>query len=94
MRAFHLVMLEPESSISRRVDFWAESPDHAFQIARTEADGIHVELWEGDALLARMTKTSADVWKLLPSSTPPRPEAVIPFDNIPVHSDAMRLQPQ
>ena len=93
MRAFHLMMVDPESSITRRIDFRAESPDHAFQVARTEADGIHVELWEGRALLARMTKTSADVWKLLPSLAQPAPDAAVPFDHIPVRSDSMRLQP-
>lgn len=73
MRAFHLILLDDEAGPPRRVDFRAEGPDHAFQVARNETDGIHVELWEGEALLARMTKTAANVWKLLPSSTRPRP---------------------
>lgn len=96
MRAFHLMMLDTESSVPRRVDFHAESPDHAFQVARTEADGIHVELWEGRALLARMTKASADMWKLLPSLAQPEPgpEAVIPFEHMAVDGDAMRLEAQ
>ncbi|MBJ7501767.1 MAG: hypothetical protein JHC57_18580 [Sphingopyxis sp.] len=68
MRAFHLMLLDDASSSPRRVDFRAEGPDHAFQIARNETDGINVELWEGESLLARMTKTAANVWKLLPSS--------------------------
>jgi len=67
MRAFHLMLLDTASSEPRRIDFEAESPDHAFQVARNETDGVHVELWEGGALLARMTKTTANVWKLLPS---------------------------
>jgi len=34
-------------SPNRGVDFKAESPDHAFQVARNEEEGIYVELWEG-----------------------------------------------
>ncbi len=75
MRAFHLILLDDEAGPPRRVDFRAEGPDHAFQVARNETDGIHVELWEGGSLLARMTKTAANVWKLLPSSTLPEKDA-------------------
>lgn len=66
MRSFHLIVQDIETSKLRRVDFRAASPDHAFQIARNEADGTEVELWEGEAILARMTKGTANVWKLLP----------------------------
>jgi len=67
MRSFHMMMLDDQSIAPRRVEFQAESPDHAFQVARNEIDGVHVELWEGKALLARMTKTADNVWKLLPA---------------------------
>ena len=63
MRAFHLLFDEAEP---RRIDFQAEGPDHAFQIARNENQGVNVTLWEGERLLARMTKTEANVWKLHP----------------------------
>lgn len=63
MRAFHLLIDDTET---RRIDFHAEGPDHAFQIARNENDGVNVTLWEGERLLARMTKTEANVWKLHP----------------------------
>jgi hypothetical protein len=63
MRAFHLLIDEVEP---RRIDFRAEGPDHAFQIARNESHGVNVTLWEGERLLARMTKTEANVWKLHP----------------------------
>lgn len=66
MRAYHLLLLDQGSSAPRRVDFTAESPDHAFQVARNEKDGLHVELWEADRLLARMTKSEIQLWKLLP----------------------------
>lgn len=66
MRAFHLLLLDHGSDEPRRVDFSAESPDHAFQVARNEREGIHVELWDSDRLLARMTKSEANIWKLLP----------------------------
>lgn len=83
MRAFHLMLLDAESAEPRRVDFQAESPDHAFQVARNETDGVHVELWEGGALLARMTKTTANVWKLLPSGTHPESGGTGPIMPIP-----------
>lgn len=63
MRAFHLLI---DDSEPRRIDFQAEGPDHAFQIARNESEGVHVTLWEGEHLLARMTKTEANMWKLHP----------------------------
>jgi hypothetical protein len=66
MRRFHLILLDDMSSEPRRIDFHAEGPDHAFQVARNETDGTHVELWDGDNLLARMTKSTANMWKLLP----------------------------
>ena len=67
MRPFHIILQDGIDSQPRRVDFYAESPDHAFQIARNEADGVNVELWEGAKLLARMTKSGANMWKLLPT---------------------------
>jgi hypothetical protein len=68
MRAYHL-LISSAASVSRRVDFYAESPDHAFQIARNEEVGIDVELWEGDRILARMTKSGANIWKLVGSGS-------------------------
>ncbi len=64
MRHFHMILLADTASAPRRVEFQAEGPDHAFQIARNEENGIQVELWEGNKLLARMTKSGADIWKL------------------------------
>jgi hypothetical protein len=84
MRVFHLMLLDTASREPRRVDFEAESPDHAFQVARNETDGIHVELWEGGALLARMTKSAANVWKLLPTAASPSPVDLGPVDHIPL----------
>ena len=66
MRAFHLIISDAETEEPRRIDFHAEGPDHAFQIARNENQGVDVALWEGRHLLARMTKTEANVWKLHP----------------------------
>lgn len=67
MRPFHMIMRDSSDTEPRRLDFHAEGPDHAFQIARNEAVGVHVELWEGSTLLARMTKSGAHMWKLLPT---------------------------
>ena len=66
MRSFHLIISDAEMTEPRRIDFHAEGPDHAFQIARNEERGVDVALWEGPHLLARMTKTEANVWKLHP----------------------------
>lgn len=66
MCPFHLILFDAAKAVPRRVDFEATSPDHAFQIARNESDGVYVELWEGSALLARMTKSGANIWQLLP----------------------------
>ena len=66
MRTYHLLLLDDASATPRRVEFKADSPDQAFQVARNERDGIHVELWESDRLLVRMSKDGA-VWKLLPT---------------------------
>ncbi|MBE1527946.1 hypothetical protein GGC65_002402 [Sphingopyxis sp. OAS728] len=67
MPAFHMLLHCPSRRDARRIDFHAEGPDHAFQIARNEADGTGVELWEGDKLLVRMAKTIGNVWEILPS---------------------------
>jgi len=64
--SYHLILKDAESSAARRVDFRAASPDHAFQIARNEATGIYVELWDGSSLLARMTKSADNMWQLHP----------------------------
>lgn len=68
MQAFHLMVGRSETSELRRVDFEAEGPDHAFQIARNESEAAHIELWEGKLLLARMSRMDSNVWKLLPLS--------------------------
>ena len=68
MRPFHMILQDAAGTQLRRVDFHAEGPDHAFQIARNESDGVHVELWQGSKLLARMTKSGANIWKLLPTA--------------------------
>ena len=68
MRPFHMILQDAPGAELRRVDFNAEGPDHAFQIARNEGDGVHVELWQGSMLLARMTKSGANIWKLLPTA--------------------------
>src|SRR3546814_17772979 len=60
MRPFHMILQDAAGTQLRRVDFHAEGPDHAFQIARNESDGVHVELWQGATLLARMTKSGAN----------------------------------
>lgn len=67
MRAYHLLVADQGSAEPRRVDFIAESPDHAFRVARNETAGTSCELWDGDKLLARMTKSGAELWQLHPT---------------------------
>ena len=64
MRAFYLIIDDAGSVQPRRIDFQAEGPDHAFQIARNETDGINVTLCEGERVLARMTKTTSNLLQL------------------------------
>lgn len=89
MRKFHMILLADSASNPRRVEFQAEGPDHAFQVARTEEDGVHVELWEGGELLARMTKSGADIWKL-ESSLGATLAACEPLRYLRPHSPAVR----
>lgn len=88
MRRFHLIMLDDASCEPRRIDFHAESPDHAFQVARNETEGTHVELWDGDILLARMTKSACNMWKLLPHRDP----ATTALSNISLHPGGRDVQ--
>ena len=64
MPAYCLMVSDAEARAAKRVDFIAESPDQAFQVARNVTDGTHCELWEGGKLLARMTKTGGELWQL------------------------------
>lgn len=80
MRTYHL-MIEGESAC-RSIAFAAESPDHALRIAEREAEGIDAELWDGEVLLARMTKAGPNLWKLHPCQRPDgRRTGPMPQDN-------------
>jgi hypothetical protein len=62
VQKYHLVV-EGDSD-RRSIDFQAETPDYALNIAEREADGTRAELWQGETLLARMTKAAPNLWKL------------------------------
>ncbi|WP_447752144.1 hypothetical protein [Sphingopyxis fribergensis] len=85
MRAFHMILLADSAAAPRRVDFFAESHDHAFQVARNETNGIVVELWDDEALLARMTKSGDNLWKLHASESPVAANQIFPSVGEPVH---------
>ncbi len=70
MPAYFMMISDAEAHAAKRVDFIAESPDQAFQVARNVTDGTYCELWDHDRLLARMTKSSAELWQLLPTTPP------------------------
>ena len=79
MPAYFLMISGAGKREAKRVDFVAESPDQAFQVARNVSDGTYCELWEGGSLLARMTK-SGELWQLLattPSGDQARPMHVV-----------------
>lgn len=77
MRPFHLLVHDVHAREPRRVNFSAESPDHAFQVARNESEGVRVELWDGATLLASMTKAGAGMWQLLPLSREPEQASIM-----------------
>lgn len=64
MRLYHLVLLDGSEADPRRTEFRADDPYQAFQAALNERSSGEVELWEGDRLLVRMSKTEANLWKL------------------------------
>lgn len=64
MRVYHLVLLDGSEADPRRTEFRADDPYQAFQAALNERSSDEVELWEGDRLLVRMSKTEANLWKL------------------------------
>lgn len=74
MRPFHLLLITDDGAAPRRIDFQADDPFQAFQSALNERSRCEVELWDGERLLVRMSKTEANLWKLhgMPAS-PPEP---------------------
>jgi hypothetical protein len=69
MRPFHLLLITDDGAEPRRVNFHADDPFQAFQSALNERSRCEVELWDGERLLVRMSKTEANLWKL--HGTPP-----------------------
>ncbi|WP_177176044.1 hypothetical protein [Sphingopyxis sp. YR583] len=47
-----------------RIDFQAESPDFALQIAQGQAAGRSIELWEGAMRLGTFCKSAPHLWRL------------------------------
>ena len=64
MPSFHLILQSDARRPPRRIDFEAESVDHAFQVARNRTGEIAVELWEGRRCHVRMTRSAAPLWEL------------------------------
>jgi len=76
MRLFHLLLHEGDPRAPRRVEFRAADPYQAFQFALNERSSAEVELWDGEQLVVRMSKTEANLWKL--HGIPPMPGAAGP----------------
>ncbi|MDK2761199.1 MAG: hypothetical protein KYX64_07545 [Sphingopyxis sp.] len=64
MRSFHIMIEDESSDEPTRIDFQAESPDFALQIAQGQAAGRSVELWEGAMQLGSFCKTAPHLWRL------------------------------
>ncbi|QCB55727.1 hypothetical protein E5675_15655 [Sphingopyxis sp. PAMC25046] len=76
MRVFYLVLQEEGAERPCRVDFNAADDYQAFQQALNVRRGQGVELWEGERLLVRMTKSVDNLWKLLPRDPVACPSAM------------------
>lgn len=76
MHLFHLLLHEGDTRAPRRVEFRAADAYQAFQFALNERSSAEVELWDGEQLIVRMSKTEANLWKL--HGMPPLPGAVDP----------------
>ncbi|HEV7313703.1 hypothetical protein [Sphingopyxis sp.] len=74
MRLFHLLFHGEDAREPRRVEFRAPDAYQAFQFALNDRGSAEVELWDGEQLLVRMSKTEANLWKLhgLPHPKAPR----------------------
>ena len=64
MRSFYILLEDEPSSERTRIDFQAESPDFALQIAQGRAAGRSIELWEGAMRLGTFCKTAPHLWRL------------------------------
>ncbi|ALJ13531.1 hypothetical protein ATM17_08195 [Sphingopyxis macrogoltabida] len=64
MRLFHLLFHGEDAREPRRVEFRAPDAYQAFQFALNDRGSAEVELWDGEQLLVRMSKTEANLWKL------------------------------
>lgn len=64
MRSFYILLEDESSGEPRRIDFNAESPDFALQVAQGQAAGRNIELWEGVMRLGTFRKTAPHLWRL------------------------------
>lgn len=64
MRSFYLLLEDDSPGGTKRIDFEAESPDFALQIAQGRAAGRNMELWEGTMRLGTLSKSAPQLWRL------------------------------
>ncbi|SEH20151.1 hypothetical protein SAMN05428974_3878 [Sphingopyxis sp. YR583] len=64
MRSFHILLEDECLGEPSRIDFQAESPDFALQIAQGQAAGRSIELWEGAMRLGTFCKSAPHLWRL------------------------------
>ena len=64
MRAFHLLLEDDGQGSPTRIDFQAETPDFALQIAQGQASGRNMQLFEGATLLGTLSKSAPHLWHL------------------------------
>ncbi|KTE21792.1 hypothetical protein ATE67_03815 [Sphingopyxis sp. H050] len=64
MRAFHILLDEDDGDTPIRIDFQAETPDHALIVAQGHAGGRSLQLWEGAAMVGSLDKAAPQLWRL------------------------------
>lgn len=64
MRRFILLIKPSDTSPCRRLEFGASDRDHALYLAESHGGDADLELWEGETLLAEMSRASRGLWVL------------------------------
>ncbi len=64
MRSFYILLEDESSGEPARIDFEAESPDFALQVAQGQATGRRMELWEGSMRLGTFSQSAPHLWRL------------------------------
>lgn len=64
MHTYTLVLNRKPPAPPERIDFDADDPARAFQIAQLEGKNRPVEVWEGDRRLGILTPMGGELWQI------------------------------